>query len=337
MNESAEAQRDVWAGLATGYGFALVLVPIVTLEDGATVREVVTTVVAAVLATLVGVLFLRRAAGRSTAWAGPLLIAVGSLMYAVTPAGLATVIIALLVGAGAGLTAGGMPVPGPRWAHLAGVGAGAMTIAAAWVLGRDDAVALVAAVLMSVAAVVVRACTAGLPVATGPRRSLAGVALFGALALVVWTGMNDPQLSWFGPVSANGPRDVRQVAITFDDGPNDPFSLDIAAILDDHGVKGTFFEVGKALDAEPEVARRLMDDGHLLGNHSYHHDYWRWLDPRYPELDRTQQVFKRAPGRVPPVLPAAPRPTHAVHEPADRRQGHGHRDVGRVRCRLGHR
>ena len=54
-------------------------------------------------------------------------------------------------------------------------------------------------------------------------------------------------------------------------------------ILDAHHVKGTFFEVGKAIDADPQITRALYEDGQLLGNHSYHHDQWRWLDPRYPE------------------------------------------------------
>jgi len=37
--------------------------------------------------------------------------------------------------------------------------------------------------------------------------------------------------------------------------------------------------VGKALDARPDISRALVADGHLLGNHSYHHDQWWWLDP----------------------------------------------------------
>ena len=64
-------------------------------------------------------------------------------------------------------------------------------------------------------------------------------------------------------------------------------------------VKGTFFEVGKAIDAEPQITRALYADGQLLGNHSYHHDEWRWLDPRYPELERTQAAFARAIGTCP--------------------------------------
>jgi len=52
-------------------------------------------------------------------------------------------------------------------------------------------------------------------------------------------------------------------------------------------------------------------DGQLVGNHSYHHDYWRWLDPRYPELDRTQDAFKRQLG----ACPAFFRPPHGQRTP----------------------
>ena len=101
------------------------------------------------------------------------------------------------------------------------------------------------------------------------------------------------------------------MALTFDDGPDDPYSLQVSAILDSHGAKGTFFEVGKAVDARPEIARALYADGQLLGNHSYHHDYWRWLDPRYPELNRTQDAFQRNLG----VCPAFFRPPHGQRTP----------------------
>jgi len=126
-----------------------------------------------------------------------------------------------------------------------------------------------------------------------------------------WVGANSPTVTWFGTQVAHGPRDTREVAITFDDGPDDPYTLRIARILDEHGAKGTFFMVGKALDRRPDIARALRADGHLLGNHSYHHDSWRWLDPRYPELERTQQVFRRRLG----VCPTFFRAPHGQHTP----------------------
>lgn len=140
---------------------------------------------------------------------------------------------------------------------------------------------------------------------------LAGVALAGAGGLFLWTAANDPHVGWFGPVAVHGPRDRAQVALTFDDGPDPRWSAEVAAILGDHGVEGTFFLVGTAVDRWPEVARQLHVDGHLLGNHSYHHDYWRWLDPRYPELGRTQRAFER---RL-DLCPALFRPPHGQRTP----------------------
>ncbi|HNB93653.1 MAG TPA: polysaccharide deacetylase family protein, partial [Microthrixaceae bacterium] len=149
------------------------------------------------------------------------------------------------------------------------------------------------------------------PEPTRRGRVLVGVAVAGAVGLVAWTGGNDPQLSWFGPVVSHGPRDRPEVAITFDDGPNESATLEVTRILDDHGVKGTFFLVGRAVAARPAVARQVVADGHLVGNHSYHHDYWRWLDPRYPELGATQAVIGRDVG----VCPRFFRPPHGQRTP----------------------
>jgi peptidoglycan/xylan/chitin deacetylase (PgdA/CDA1 family) len=140
------------------------------------------------------------------------------------------------------------------------------------------------------------------------------VAVIAALivaAVTFWIGGNSPTATWFGKQVAHGPRDGRRVAITFDDGPDDPYTLRIAKILDEHDAKGTFFTVGKALDRRPDISRALRADGHLLGNHSYQHDSWRWLDPRYPELERTQQAFRRQLG----VCPTFFRAPHGQHTP----------------------
>jgi peptidoglycan/xylan/chitin deacetylase (PgdA/CDA1 family) len=137
------------------------------------------------------------------------------------------------------------------------------------------------------------------------------VAATWAILTMSWVAANTPTVNWFGGTVSHGSRDSNEVAITFDDGPDDPFTLQVRDILDAHGVKGTFFTVGKALDARPDISRALLDDGHLLGDHSYHHDYWRWLDPRYPELDRTQNAFERNLG----VCPAFFRPPHGQRTP----------------------
>jgi peptidoglycan/xylan/chitin deacetylase (PgdA/CDA1 family) len=131
------------------------------------------------------------------------------------------------------------------------------------------------------------------------------------LLLTGWIAANTPGVGWFGGQISHGARDSNRVAITFDDGPDDTYTLQIRDLLDAHGVKGTFFTVGKALDARPDISQALYDDGHLLGDHSYHHDGWRWLDPRYPELQRTQDAFQRHLG----VCPTFFRPPHGQKTP----------------------
>jgi peptidoglycan/xylan/chitin deacetylase (PgdA/CDA1 family) len=146
-----------------------------------------------------------------------------------------------------------------------------------------------------------------------PRASVALVALAVVATLLVggWIGANSPRETWLGPIVSHGDRDRSFVALTFDDGPNVHATLELAHILDSFGVKGTFFTVGKALDARPDISRALLADGQLLGDHSYHHDEWRWLDPRYPGLERTQAAFRR---RL-RVCPTFYRPPHGQHTP----------------------
>jgi peptidoglycan/xylan/chitin deacetylase (PgdA/CDA1 family) len=132
------------------------------------------------------------------------------------------------------------------------------------------------------------------------------VVVFGA-----YVGAETPTAHWFGGGITHGPTRANEVALTFDDGPNVTSTLGIMKILDAAGVKGTFFEVGKAIDAQPQITRALYEHGQLLGNHSYEHDQWRWLDPRYPELERTQKAFRRAIG----VCPAFFRPPHGDRTP----------------------
>jgi len=147
---------------------------------------------------------------------------------------------------------------------------------------------------------------------TRPRAVAYGSALVATtLIFTAYIGAETPDSTWFGGGAVHGPTNTGQVALTFDDGPNIGATRKIMEILDAHGAKGTFFEVGKAIDAQPAITRALYDDGQLLGNHSYNHDQWRWLDPRYPELQRTQAAFRRAIGTCPVLY----RPPHGDRTP----------------------
>lgn len=149
------------------------------------------------------------------------------------------------------------------------------------------------------------------PTRRGRSATVSAVVLLYAGFSVFWVGSTAPTVTWFGALRSHGPRTGNEVAITFDDGPNPPYTLEIADILEAHGARGTFFEVGKALVERPDVAKDLIARGHMVGNHSYYHGAFSYLDPRYPELAQTDDVFREDVG----VCPSVFRPPHGTHTP----------------------
>jgi len=80
--------------------------------------------------------------------------------------------------------------------------------------------------------------------------------------------------SHFGEVFSDGPRTRRAVALTFDDGPSDttPKLLDL---LKREKVRATFFQEGSQVEKYPQYARRVVEEGHLIANHSWDHpNFW---------------------------------------------------------------
>ena len=229
------------------------------------------------------------------------------------------VILAVLFGGGTMLVRPGRP---DRTAAVTAVIGGGVLLAARAVVAPAVLLWLVAAAVITATAVRLRAPgDASKPKTTRRRVSAVVVTLVVAtVAFTGYVGAESPRAAWFGGGITHGPTHSNEVAITFDDGPNLDATPKIMAILDRYGVKATFFEVGKAIDADPQITRALYDDGQLVGNHSYHHDQWRWLDPRYPELARTQAAFRRAIGTCPVLY----RPPHGERTPFLARVVHDH-------------
>lgn len=71
-------------------------------------------------------------------------------------------------------------------------------------------------------------------------------------------------------IITHGPRNSMKVALAFDDGPFG-YTNGILDILAAHDVKATFFIVGIQVEKFPEIARRIVDEGHQVGNHTYSH------------------------------------------------------------------
>ncbi|HET9282965.1 MAG TPA: polysaccharide deacetylase family protein [Candidatus Angelobacter sp.] len=79
-----------------------------------------------------------------------------------------------------------------------------------------------------------------------------------------------PQSQLYGRTLAHG-ANPDQVALTFDDGPNDPHTLRLLDVLARHEAKATFFLVGKYVRQRPDIVRAIVAAGHEIGNHTYSH------------------------------------------------------------------
>ena len=81
-------------------------------------------------------------------------------------------------------------------------------------------------------------------------------------------------------VGAEARRPIRQransemkIALTFDDGPSKKYTDEILDILDEFGIKATFFVIGKCCNEAPEQLKRAYESGHEIGNHTYSHGH----------------------------------------------------------------
>ncbi len=93
----------------------------------------------------------------------------------------------------------------------------------------------------------------------------------------------------------------RTVALTFDDGPNEPWTSRLLDTLADKGVPATFFQVGRCARRHPEVTRRVVAEGHVLGNHSESHTFSRYAtEPtQRREVERGRATLHEVSGRAP--------------------------------------
>ncbi len=101
------------------------------------------------------------------------------------------------------------------------------------------------------------------------------------LALMLWTwGTFTPNSRVFGKVIGRGYTEHKVMSITFDDGPTDEFTPGVLDALRDAGVRATFFCLGRNIHAHPELARRIVDEGHELASHGYDHSIMTFARPK---------------------------------------------------------
>jgi peptidoglycan-N-acetylglucosamine deacetylase len=102
-----------------------------------------------------------------------------------------------------------------------------------------------------------------------------GLALTGAasLAAAVAAGYQSmaPPGQWYGRTFTGLAPGTRQIALTYDDGPNDPHTLRLLEVLAKHGARATFFLIGRYVQQRPDIAREVAKAGHVVGNHTFTH------------------------------------------------------------------
>ena len=79
-----------------------------------------------------------------------------------------------------------------------------------------------------------------------------------------------PESQLYGRTITHG-ADPGHIALTFDDGPNDPHTQRLLDVLAKHNARATFFLIGKYVRQRPEIARAIQAAGHEIGNHTYSH------------------------------------------------------------------
>jgi len=80
------------------------------------------------------------------------------------------------------------------------------------------------------------------------------------------------------------PNNVKEIFLTFDDGPTPLITNHTLDILKKHNIKATFFCLGKQVEKNPEIFKKIIDEGHAVGNHSYSHlKGWTTKNEQYLE------------------------------------------------------
>lgn len=129
------------------------------------------------------------------------------------------------------------------------------------------------------------------------------------LVAVICDAIARPTSSLFYPTVTHGARGVNCVALTFDDGPDPQTTPQVLDALAANGTRATFFVIGRLVERHPQLVRRMVDEGHVLGNHSWQHSRGqnfrgrRW---QRDEINRGQQAISRVSGGAGSHLYRAP-------------------------------
>jgi peptidoglycan/xylan/chitin deacetylase (PgdA/CDA1 family) len=152
--------------------------------------------------------------------------------------------------------------------------------------------------------------------------------------ILIWLGINaigSARISSNYHVKAfysNPSEREKKIALTFDDGPTE-FTLEVLALLKKYNAKATFFCIGKNIEKHPEIIKQIIEEGHLVGNHSYSHskffDFYNAKQIR-EEIQKTDALLEKYTSKKINFF----RPPYGVTTPSIRRALNvtGHKTIG---------
>ncbi len=110
-----------------------------------------------------------------------------------------------------------------------------------------------------------------------------------------WWACSMPSSTFFRPVLIRGSQQGKRICLTFDDGPAEQFTESVLEILRQQQVPATFFVCGRNAEKHPDLLRRIVAEGHEVGNHTYSHPFLYFKSRRRmaEEIDHTQTVIEK--------------------------------------------
>ena len=123
--------------------------------------------------------------------------------------------------------------------------------------------------------------------------------LFVALVYFITLGWGvfDIGSQFFMPTFWRGKKGT--ISLTFDDGPDPEVTPRVLDVLGEEGVKASFFVIGRVAEKHPELVQRIVDEGHVVGNHTYNHDYVFSKERAEKQVSEGQEVIEKIIGKKP--------------------------------------
>ncbi|MEK8132089.1 polysaccharide deacetylase family protein [Paenibacillus filicis] len=96
----------------------------------------------------------------------------------------------------------------------------------------------------------------------------------------------------------------RQIALTFDDAPDATYTPQILDVLKAHKIRATFFLIGSQAEKHPAIVKRIVQEGHVIGNHSYSHPLFTKLsqDSFQQQITRSESILNPLIGYTPKLI-----------------------------------